>query len=189
MGEENMKDQKIQSMAVSGLLCAVGIVIPLFSPVKIVLEPASFTLASHVAVMIAMFLSPGTAAFVSLGTTLGFLLGGFPLVVVLRALTHIAWAVPGAMYLQKHPHVLGGIGRALPFSFCLGILHALCEVAVVIPFYFGENLTSGYYEQGFLVSVILLVGVGSLIHSMVDFALSQAVWAPLSRRSAHLRRA
>ena len=36
------------NLALTGMLIAVGIVIPLFSPVKIILEPASFTLASHV---------------------------------------------------------------------------------------------------------------------------------------------
>ena len=46
------------NLALTGMLIAVGIVIPLFSPVKIILEPASFTLASHVAIFIAMFISP-----------------------------------------------------------------------------------------------------------------------------------
>ena len=31
------------NLALTGMLIAVGIVIPLFSPVKIILEPASFT--------------------------------------------------------------------------------------------------------------------------------------------------
>ncbi len=44
------------NLALTGMLIAVGIVIPLFSPVKIILEPASFTLASHVAIFIAMFI-------------------------------------------------------------------------------------------------------------------------------------
>ena len=49
------------NLALTGMLIAVGIVIPLFSPVKIILEPASFTLASHVAIFIAMFISPAMA--------------------------------------------------------------------------------------------------------------------------------
>ena len=81
------------NLALTGMLIAVGIVIPLFSPVKIILEPASFTLASHVAIFIAMFISPAMAVAVSLGTTLGFFLAGFPLTVVLRALTHVIFAL------------------------------------------------------------------------------------------------
>ena len=66
-------------LALAGMLIAIGIVIPMFSPIKIIIEPASFTLASHVPVFIAMFISPMMAAAVALGTTLGFLLGGLGL--------------------------------------------------------------------------------------------------------------
>ena len=65
-----------RSMIISALLCAMGI-IPIFSPIKIIFEPASFTLASHVAIFIAMFISLRTALFVTIGTTLGFFLGDF----------------------------------------------------------------------------------------------------------------
>ena len=40
-------------LALAGMLIAIGIVIPMFSPIKIIIEPASFTLASHVPVFIA----------------------------------------------------------------------------------------------------------------------------------------
>ena len=49
-------------LALAGMLIAIGIVIPMFSPIKIIIEPASFTLASHVPVFIAMFISPMMAA-------------------------------------------------------------------------------------------------------------------------------
>ena len=102
-----MKQTKTFSLALTGMLIAVGIVIPMFSPIKIVIEPASFTLASHVAVFIAMFISPSVAVAVSLGTTLGFFLGGFPLTVVLRALTHVIFALAGSIcrppYVTENP--------------------------------------------------------------------------------------
>ena len=53
-------------LALAGMLIAIGIVIPMFSPIKIIIEPASFTLASHVPVFIAMFISPMMAAAVAL---------------------------------------------------------------------------------------------------------------------------
>ncbi len=83
-----MKNKKLYNMLIAAMLSAIGIIIPLFSPVKILLEPASFTLASHVAIYIAMFISPGVALSVAAGTTLGFLLAGFPPVVVVRAASH-----------------------------------------------------------------------------------------------------
>ncbi|MGL5641117.1 MAG: hypothetical protein ACRDDM_02550, partial [Paraclostridium sp.] len=78
-----------KSIVISALLCTLGIIIPMFSPIKLILEPASFTLASHVPIFIAMFISPSTAIFVTLGSTIGFLLGGFPIVIVFRALSHL----------------------------------------------------------------------------------------------------
>ena len=63
----------------------------MFMP-KIVLEPASFTLASHVPVFIAMFISPLVAFAVALGTTIGFLMSGLPVIIVMRALSHVVFA-------------------------------------------------------------------------------------------------
>lgn len=165
-----------QKIVMAGLLCAVGIVIPMFSPIKIVLEPASFTLASHVAVFIAMFISPAIAVAVSLGTTLGFFLGGFPIVVVMRALTHVVFAGIGACILTKKPEIISSIPKALPFSFAIGVLHGVCEVLVVLPFYLNGNM-KGYA----LDTIFLLVGVGSVIHSMIDFAISQGIWLPVTK--------
>ena len=69
--------KKIYTLTLSAILIAVGTVIPLFMP-KVIVGPMSFTLASHVAVMLALFISPSVAAAVALGTTLGFLIAGFP---------------------------------------------------------------------------------------------------------------
>lgn len=165
-----------QKIVLAGLLCAIGIVIPMFSPVKVVLEPASFTLASHVAVFIAMFLSPSIAVAVSLGTTLGFLLGGFPIVVVARAFTHVVFALLGAHILQKKPEIITSVPKALPFSLGIGLLHGACEVLIVLPFFINGSM-AGYA----LDTLILLVGIGSVIHSMVDFALAQVIWLPVSK--------
>ena len=71
------RTRSVQKLTTAALLIAIGIIIPMFSPLKILIEPASFTLASHVAVMLAMFISPGVAGAVAVGTTLGFFFGGF----------------------------------------------------------------------------------------------------------------
>ncbi len=169
----------LSKVVIAALLCAVGIVIPMFSPVKLVLPPASFTLGSHVAIMIAMFISPAVAVAVSLGTTLGFLLGGFPIVIVLRALTHIVFAFVGAWVLQKMPAILKSPVQSTIFSLLIGVIHAVCEVLIVTVFFFGDGMNAAYYTNGFFNSVILLVGVGTVVHSMVDFAISVVVWKAL----------
>lgn len=171
-------NNKLNTRAVilSALLCSIGIIIPMFSPIKIILEPASFTLASHVPIFIAMFISPGTALFVAVGTTLGFLLGGFPITVVLRALSHVVFVSIGSFYLKKNKVVIKSAKSSMIYSFFIALIHAISEVLIVIPFYFGSSLSAGYYDKGFFISILGLVGVGTLIHSMLDFSLSVYIW-------------
>lgn len=175
---------KIKRMVIAALLCAVGIVIPIVSPLKIILEPASFTLASHVALFIAMFISPVVCITVTLGTTLGFFIAGFPLVVVLRALSHIIFAIVGAFIIKKIPSILSSNGKTALIGFITALIHAICEVIVVTPFYFGNSLGSGYYAKGYVYAVVLLVGVGTVIHSMVDYYISIFIWKALVKAKA-----
>lgn len=175
------KKLNTKSIILSSLLCAIGIIIPMFSPIKIILEPASFTLASHVAIFIAMFISPSTALFVTVGTTIGFFLGGFPITVVLRALSHVLFVSVGSIYLMKNRNVIRSIKSSLGYSFVIGLIHAIGEVLIVIPFYFGSSLATGYYDKGFVISVLGLIGVGTIIHSMIDFSLSVYIWNVLPK--------
>lgn len=168
------RNQSARMICIAALLNAIGILIPLVMPIKLVIPPASFTLASHVPVFLAMMISPAVALAVAIGTTLGFFLGGFPPVIVLRAASHIVFALLGAFYLKKNPAILDT--AALPlraFSLLIGLLHAVCEVFVVAAFYFGGHMTQAYYQSGFLHSILLLVGLGTVIHSMVDFEIAQ----------------
>ena len=66
-------------------LTAIAILIPIVMPFKIVIPPASYTLGSHIAIFIAMFLSPLMAVFVILASSFGFLMAGYPMVIVFRA--------------------------------------------------------------------------------------------------------
>ena len=172
----------ISKLAISGMLIAIGVIIPMFSPVRIVLEPASYTLASHVVIFIAMFISPAMAVSVAVGTTIGFFLGGFPIVVVLRAATHVIFAFIGAFYLHKISKEALSMVKLRIFSFCVAIIHALGELVVVSMFYFGGNVSPAHMEQGFIMSVLLLVGLGSVIHSMIDFEIARVIVFPLKRQ-------
>jgi niacin transporter len=166
---------KVKTMTIAALLSAIGIIIPMYSPIKILIEPASFTFASHVPIFIAMFISPMAALFVALVTTLGFLLSGyFPIVVVFRALSHVVFALVGAYILKKNSNILLSLKTAVPFVLLLSVIHAVCEVIVSTIFYFSGNSTTNY-----MVVVIGLVGVGTLVHSTVDFILAAIIWVPL----------
>ena len=93
-----MKSKNINQLVLAGVLCGIGIVVPMLMP-KIVIGPMSFTLASHVAIFIAMFISPKLAAVVCLGTTLGFFMTT-PVIIALRAASHICFALCQALYLM-----------------------------------------------------------------------------------------
>ncbi len=170
--------KKIHTMALSALLIAVGVVIPMFMPIKLVIPPASFTLASHVAIIVAMFVSP----FVAI--TVAFLLGGFPIAVVLRALSHVVWAAFGAWYLKKDPELFQSRKKSLLFILMIGVLHAICEVTIILPLYFSHALPEANYAQGFLYSIFTLVGIGTLIHSTIDFVISLGVWKVLVKANS-----
>lgn len=167
---------RVKILVTAALLCAIGILIPIISPIKILIEPASFTLASHVAIFIAMFISPVVGVAVAVGTSFGFLLYGFPLVVVLRALSHVIFAAVGALILKKYPKTLNSLKTMIPFALLISVIHSICEIIVASIFYFQGTPTRSY-----MVAVIGLVGVGTLIHSLVDFTLAVLIWIPIQR--------
>lgn len=171
--------KKLLTMTLSALLIAVGVVIPMISPIKIQIGPMSFTLASHVAIMIALFVSAKVSVAVALGTTLGFLLAGFPDVVVLRALSHVVWALLGGLYIQKHSDLFQSSVKTLGFNLAIALIHGLGEMIVVVPFYYG----AGMDLQAFCYMVFGLVGIGTIVHSSVDFIISLMVWKALSQNT------
>lgn len=174
-----------RKITISALLTAIAIMIPIVMPIRVVIGPASFTLASHVPIFMAMFLSPSIALIVALGATAGFFVAGFPIVIVLRALSHIIFAYIGAVILKnRRNEILGSFHKSQVYSFVIGLIHALGETAIVSLFFFGGLGIDT--SQGFLYTVFLLVGVGTLVHSMVDFIIAQYLWKPLESRMTDL---
>ncbi|EFT93713.1 hypothetical protein [Enterococcus faecalis] len=182
-----MKTNSVKRLTISALLIAMGIIIPMVMP-RIIIGPASFTLASHVPVFIAMFISPVVAIAVSLGTGFGFFLSATP-IIALRALSHLIFAVIGAVILQKHPEILinkeGKFtllnGKLQLFNVGIGVIHSAAELVVVSVFYTMGNLPGTYYTAGFMYSIFLLMGVGGLIHSLVDFSIAYFLASTLSK--------
>ncbi|WP_428206692.1 hypothetical protein [Enterococcus faecalis] len=182
-----MKTNSVKRLTISALLIAMGIIIPMVMP-RITIGPASFTLASHVPVFIAMFISPVVAIAVSLGTSFGFFLSATP-IIALRALSHLIFAVIGAVILQKHPEILinkeGKFtllnGKLQLFNVGIGVIHSAAELVVVSVFYTMGNLPGTYYTAGFMYSIFLLMGVGGLIHSLVDFSIAYFLASTLSK--------
>ena len=162
-----------QKLTATALLTAIGILIPMVMP-KIVIGPASYTLASHVAIFIAMMLSPAIAAIVAVGTAAGFWISGLPLVIAFRAASHLIFAMIGSFYLRKHPETLASPVKVHVFSFLIAILHSLCEVVVV--FFFG-----GIPADAFFYTLISF-GIGFVAHSLVDFEIALGIHKALSKQ-------
>lgn len=167
-----MRNNKIFNLCLAAVLMAVAIIVPMVS-IKIEIPPMSFTLGSHVAIFIAMLISPQIAIAVELGATLGFFLAGFPIVVVARAFVQIVFVAVGTFWLKKKPDLLKNISGIISFALVTGVLHGVFEIFACLPFY-----TSLSMEEMIHI-LFLLVGVGTLVHSCVDFAISYILWKAL----------
>lgn len=180
--QRNQVSKSTQNLTITGLLTAIGIFIPLIMPFKVIIGPASFTLGSHVPVNMAMFRKPSTAAIVALGTTIGFLMAGFPIIIVARALTHLIFASLGAYYLQKAPKTLVKTVSRTVFSFIINIIHGIGEVAIVYAL-----TTSGVTppSDNFLYTLVVFIGIGTVIHGMVDLEIAYQITKAIEKR-AHL---
>lgn len=169
----------VKHLSISAILTAFAILIPLIMPVKVVIGPASYTLASHVPIFIAMFISPLVAILVALGSTLGFFLAGFPIVIVFRALTHLVFITIGAFLLQGFPQ-LREPKRLWLLAIGLNLLHGLGEYLVVLALTSAGQLTSSY-----LLTMFGLIGIGSFLHGLVDFGLASYFWKILNSRKLY----
>lgn len=171
-----MKKLKTKDMVISALLIAIGILIPMIftgPPFKIVVGPYSATLMAHVPVIIAMFISPLTAILTAIGTTLGFFITT-PLVVAVRAASHIVFAILGAYMLKaKMNLVITGT--------VTGIIHGIFEGIVVLIFFaFGLSSNATYSNMAMMWITI----IGTIAHHAVDYTIAIVVATALSK--AHM---
>lgn len=167
----------IFELTATGMLIAVGILIPMTFP-RIIIGPASYTLASHVAIFLAMFISPKVAVGVTLGTTIGFFFGGFPLVIVFRAASHIAWALPGALYLARIDKFNISWAKLRVFSLAVALVHGVAELGAVIIFYFGTAFPADFD----FLWLMAFIGLGTVVHSMVELEIANVVRLVLQRQ-------
>ena len=138
-----------KDMVVSALLIAIGILIPMIftgPPFKIVVGPYSATLMAHVPVILAMF--------TAVGTTIGFLITT-PLIVAVRAASHIVFAIVGAILIKRKVGVI-------PLCLITGVIHAVLEGLTVLVFYAG-----GFAEPAESYSanmMVIITAVGTMAH-------------------------
>ncbi len=162
----NTKASKsIKSLTIAGLLTALAIVIPLFMPKLPVPQPFSVTPASHLAVILSMFVNPFTVICTVIGSTIAFFAVLGP-VVAMRAFSHLLFALVGCYMLKKRYNLILTI-------VVTALLHALGEVIVVYVFsLFGMAEATVYFMWG-------VTGGITLLHHCFDFVISMIVYKAL----------
>lgn len=148
-------NDRIKQMVYAALLTALAIIIPVqFGFLRVYIPPFSATLAAHVPMFIAMFISPMVTIVVGVGSTIGFVFAGLGMPVVLRAATHILVGYVGAKIINKSNNFTKAALITAP-------LHGLAEMIVVIPF------------VGFdLYQLLIVTCVCGMIHHGVDAVIS-----------------
>ena len=144
------------------LLTAMAIVIPIsFSFLRIQIPPFTATIGSHVPIFIAMTMGPGIAVFVAIGSSIGFLITS-SLVVAARAFTHVFVGLLGAGFIQRGLSFFKAILITAP-------VHGILEATIVMPFGFTW------------FNILVVVGVGTVIHHLVDGTIAYGMVRSLQR--------
>ena len=167
----NKNKISVKDITIAALLTALALAIPLFMPIKLVLEPIfSATFASHVPGILSMFVGPFAVIGTAVGSALGFIqLGPW---VALRALSHMIFGLCGYKMLTKKWNVLLVL-------LLTGLLHAGAEMIV--------GLISAFIVTpagSLLKYIIVTIGLGTFIHHCIDFVIAFIVFYAL--KSARL---
>jgi len=143
-----------KSLVTGALLTALSIIIPISfgAYLKIYMPPFSATLASHVPTMLAFLISPTVAVMVGLGSALGFLIMLGP-VIAGRAVIHAVFGLVGALLVKKGMSFEKALILTAP-------IHAVGEILVVMAFGFD------------LYTAFVVIGIGTIIHHLLDSAIS-----------------
>lgn len=172
-----MNQKQLKLLTLSAMLVALSFVLPYFMPAVVIPPLWTITLTSHVPIFIAIFISPLTAVMTALGSAFAFFLK-FPAnpEVFFRALSHLGFVVL-ALILLKAGFGKKNLTQTVVFAVVVSIVHALLEVFVI-----GVYLYLGLIvRENALTYLLLIVGVGSLIHSLIDFAIAFTIYKALQK--------
>ncbi|HEY8443218.1 MAG TPA: hypothetical protein VIL24_00205 [Clostridia bacterium] len=169
--KKTVKKVNTKQIALTGVLIALSFVMPYFMP-TVTLPFTTFTLFSHMPVILAMFISPFTAVFASIGTAIAFFIKTNPMV-GLRAASHIFFTLPGAFAINK-----GLINKGLSIilgALVLGVIHGAAEIVVVAAYLGagGKSFTLYY--------IMIEVGLITLMHHCVDYIVAFVVYQSCAR--------
>ncbi len=178
-----MFNTKTKKIALSALLVAINFVYVTYM-FKIDLGAWSFTPFSHIFIMLGTFISPYVGIFAALGTLGAFMVGTANYFIWLRAGSHIFFVLLLIFLLKKIK--LEGRKNYILISVSVAVVHALFEILAV---YAGiaigvdmANIKTGGYSLDLFIW--LVVGIGTFLHSMIDFFAAAGVMKIL--RKSHV---
>lgn len=153
---------------------------------KIMIPPASFTLASHVPLFIAMFLHQELQWLLrQVRHLVSFNNAGYHRIAsIVTSCVCVDWGLvlaKASEYRFKNGQFTFANWRFQGFNFVIGVIHSLAEMLVVSIFYFIGNMPETYYSQGYFYTVFILMGIGGLIHSLVDYNIAYFIAGTLSK--------
>lgn len=158
-----MKRNKMSEFTITGLLTALAIVIPMIMPVKVLMPPFTATLASHLPLIVSMFISPFSAIITALGSAIGFYVTMSPIVAA-RAATHVIFTLAGAYMIRKHANAYLTILVTM-------ILHSASDMLIVY-IIAGAAGMSGLLNNQAMGYVMWVIAIGTSIHHLVDYAIA-----------------
>lgn len=163
-----------KKLTFTALLTALAMIIPIaFGFMRVVVGPFTATLTSHVPMFLAMLFSPSVAIMVGLGSALGFFMAAGPIVGA-RALMHVVVGVMGAVLINK------GVSYKKVIAFTAPV-HGILEALVVIGFIAGGMVPK--YTGTMTYYLLVIVGVGTILHHTADGLISSVLVKALSKVS------
>lgn len=151
--------KKTKELVLASILTALSLLIT-YSPVKIDLQFFTLTVGAHVPTLIAMFISPWVLAMTIIGSCLGFFMvipAPNNIIVVVRAATHIFFALAGYGLLKK-----GKLNIVLIILFT-ALIHAIFEgisVYILTPIVLANSTAVG--------SAAFIALSGTFVHHLLD---------------------
>jgi niacin transporter len=158
---------KTKELTVISLMTALTIMIPQFMP-QLNISPFTATFASHVPIIITMFISPVAALFTAVGSAIGFQLRlGDPFVTA-RALSHVIFAVGGAYFIKKHYNFVFVLLLAM-------VVHGVSEAFIAVP------IIHTVFPALPVKTTSYIVLFGTFIHHIIDSVISVVILLALSK--------
>ena len=155
-------NKKTKELVIASILTALSILIT-YSPVKLVLPFFTLTIGAHVPTLLAAFVSPWVTLMTVIGSCIGFFMtipAPNSIIVVVRAATHILFALAGYNMIKK-----GKINLIL-IILITAVIHSLCEglgVYILTPLVLAGDTAAG------MAAVIAIAG--TFLHHLIDSAI------------------